>query len=377
MIKQITLKLLALVMAVLFIEIALPTSVHEPSHKYTVSFNDHQSKAEQFRRTLAPPDPSWGGTGALYRARKENDLHLEFNAKVSAQLEQGLPSSYYVLDLSQIVTKYDQGYINACVAYSDATAKSIEDYLDVGQWNKYDALEIYYACGGDNIHGINTDQSLNFIRSLGCLEIGSSRRWTIENYLFAPESSVQWRNTLAAALMTTGPCVVATLLPSQFGWDSNTTLTSAYHQMCLVGYEGLGDDDYAVFLNTWGWYFGNNGFVRLKWSMLESGGSFQNGFVYAYAMIDTDDGDFIPPPPPPPPVPVKPIITKVRYKNNRKIVVTGVFDADATLFLDGVETSAAQESGWFALKAKNLTGTHTVKVVNDNGQSVEQQFIAD
>jgi hypothetical protein len=218
---------------------------------------------------------------------------------VIAAVSDGLPSSFYVVPPAQIPYVYNQGQEGACVAYSICGAKSIEDFTDVGSWNRYDAEELYHACGGTGQNGISTDQALTRVRDVGCLVDGGVR-WPIASYLFAPESAGAWRETLAGALIATGPCVVATLLPQTFGWDSaGAPVSSEYHQMVLLGYEGLGNSDNAVFLNSWGPLWGNRGFARLSWSYLEGGG-FQNGYVYGYQMVDVKEGAPVPPPPPGP-----------------------------------------------------------------------------
>lgn len=226
------------------------------------------------------------GTGALFRFRGIKDFHLEHEPGVSAQLQTVLPSPFNVLPLEKIETKYDQGALSACTFASEATAKSIQDFGDLGRWQIYDWLEAYHYLGGTGPNGLPTDATLAYCRDTGLLLVGSQSRWPIESYLFAPEVPGEWRRTLAAALVATGPCVIATLLPSSFGWDSNTEIpvNPGYHQMCLIGYDGLGDNDHAIFLNSWGSYMGRKG------------NNFQNGFCYGYQM--TDHHEAIAPPPP-------------------------------------------------------------------------------
>jgi hypothetical protein len=246
----------------------------------------------EFLLNLAPPDPTWPGTGALFRKRQVTDFQLQHEPGVVEALAAGVPASFMVLELADIAVRYDQDGEGACVAYSIAGAKSIEDFQDSGVWRKYDAEELYRACGGTGPNGIPTDQALAYVKSVGCLFEG--KRWPIASYLFAPEAPSAWRQTLAASLVANGPAVVATLLPATFGWDSNEVLTSGYHQLCLIGYDGLGDSDHAVFLNSWP---APRVFVRLSWGYLERG-NFQNGYVYGYQMVDVREG------PAPVPIPV-------------------------------------------------------------------------
>lgn len=240
-------------------------------------------------------DTTQRATGAIFREPGIKDFRLERLPGVGEAMAD-LPVSFLVMPLDQIKIRYDQGPVPRCVASSECTAKAIEDFGDVGQWNQYDDIELYLASGGNGSTGISTDTALAYARDTGLLE-PSGRRWKIAAYAFAPQNANEWRQTLAAALVSSGPCVIATQLPSMFGWSSNEVLTGAYHQMCLVGYEGLRDDDYAVFLNSWGSRFGNNGFVRLKWGYLE-GGNFQSNYTYGYKLVDVKD--FVTPTPPQP-----------------------------------------------------------------------------
>jgi len=245
---------------------------------------------------LLPPDPNHQ-FGALYRAPDPRDWHLEREVRVAAQLAVGIPERFMVMPIEDVRVIYSQNG-PSCVSNSICGAKSIEDFKDLGAWQKYDADQLYKACGGDGINGIFADTALHYTRDIGCLEPTTGQRFKIDSYYFAPQSREDWRETLAAALVATGPCVVAMLVPSMFGWDSNESMTSGYHQMCLVGYEGLGDNDYAIFLNSWG-LSGNKGFYRLRWRYLE-GNSFQSNHVYGYKLVDADDPNSIPDPPPDP-----------------------------------------------------------------------------
>lgn len=239
------------------------------------------------------------GTGALYREPDARDWQLILLPEVQAALPE-LPGSFMVLPMAAVQVKYNQGARPSCVSESECGAKSIEDFQDTSIWNRYDATELYRACGGNGMNGIFTDAALRYAVGTGLLVAGSQRRFKLASYLFAPQVAGDFRRTLAAALVASGPCVVAMLLPSIFGWNSGESPTSGYHQMCLVGYEGLGDGDYAVFLNSWGEGWGNQGFCRIAWRYLEMNGNFQNRYVYAYRMVDFIDKGTIPVPTPPP-----------------------------------------------------------------------------
>jgi len=257
---------------------------------------------------LAQLDPNWGGTGALFRDSDLRDWHLELEPNTAEVLAESPPPSCIVVDAEMteesisaaIGVAYDQDGEGACVAYSSGGAKSIEDFKDERLWRMYDAEALYRACGGTGQNGISTDRALRYIRDYGLVEPATGFIRKIQGYAFAPQVANAWRLTLASALVANGPCVVAMLLPSVLGWDSNEIATSGYHQLCFIAYDGLGDNDHAIFLNSWGRYLR---IIRVKWHFLE-GGNFQSRHVYGYQLIDVID--FIAPPPPPPPPPPDP-----------------------------------------------------------------------
>lgn len=331
--------------------------------------NEAIIQAAEFRERLTEPDPAWK-TGALFRVDDPRDQQLQFLPQVQEQRTAGLPPSFVSMPIEEIKTVYLQSN-PSCVTNSICGAKSIEDYLDVKSWNLYNAEQMYFDCGGDGQNGIYADRALGYTRDLGALETATGRRWKIGSYMFAPRNAGQWRETLAAALISTGPCVIATLLPSTFGWDSNEEMTSAYHQMCLIGYDSLEDDGYALMLNSWGKGHGRGGFVRLRWRYLE-GNDFQSGHVYGYKMVDLTD--WVPPDPepkpiPPAPDPVKPpALLKASYKQNgKKLVLVGDnFAQSAMVFVDGKRTLARwNDSGWMVAKKLSMSpGPHVVDVKN-------------
>ena len=254
---------------------------------------------------LAPVDPNWQATGALFRPPQPTDFRLELLEENILAREAGLPQSFLFMPMEQVPgqIKINQGSVPKCVASSTAIDKSLQEFKDIGQWQRYDDDEVYRAAGGNGSNGVDTQRVLDLTREPGLRVVGTERRYKIASYMFAPQSPRLFRETLCAAVMTTGPCVVATLLPQSFGWTSSGQKTNGYHQMELFGWEGLEDTGWAVFLNTWGESFGNRGFVRLPWGYLEEGGSFQGRYVYAYTIADFRDNDTIPPVPTPDPTP--------------------------------------------------------------------------
>lgn len=315
------------------------------------------------------------GTGAIFRPSDIRDWHLERLPGVQAALAD-LPSSFSVLPMDQIRI-YDQGSENSCVAFSGATCKSIEDFQESKRWNVYDADELYHACGGpaDGSRGINTDTALAYTRDVGYLDIESKQRFKIAGYAFAPPITGEWRRTIAAALVATGPCVIATLLPQSFGWDSSGPSGGDYHQMGVSAYEGLGDNDNVLLPNTWGRFSGRNGFFRLTWGYLE-GNNFQNGYCYGAKLIDAKD--LILPPPPPPPI--VPIIKSVKVrKSGKNLIVVGTFSADVMIRIDkAVAAPNVVEINWLRLTGLHLSrGAHQIALFDGATASAPYTFIVE
>lgn len=322
---------------------------------------------DSYLDNLAQPDPNWQGMGAVYREDDPRDNHLEFLPQVIEALP-NLPPSYMAVEPGTMPFIYDQDGEGACCPNSICGAKTVEEFADIGKWNHYDAHQMYTDLGGTGPNGIAADPALRYARDLGCRNMADDKRFKIGSYMFAPRNRNEWRNTLAAALVSTGPCVVALLVPTVFGWRSGDVKTSGYHQMALVGYEGLGDNDYAVFLNSWSAAWGNQGFCGIKWGYLEDGGDFQNKYVYGYKMVDVKD--WVPPPPPPPPPNVPPVIGGVTQKSRKKFIVTGVgFDPEAILYMDGNLTGFPEDNGRFAYRGRLNIGPHAAIVTNPNGMA--------
>lgn len=251
---------------------------------------------------IITPDPNalydGHGTGALFREPSPADWDLSRLPEVREAVAAGLPDSFSLRDFSHGI--YDQGALGACVDFSTAGAKSVEDQIDLGVWQTYDAMESWRNHGSTPAA---TTTVLGWARDTGFAVVGTQRRYKIASYMFAPQVAGQWRQTLCAALMASGPCLVATLLPDDLGWNSSGPFNqSRYHQMIHMAWEGLGDNDWAVFQNSWGPNFGDRGFVRLRWGFLESQ-NFQNRYAYGFQVADFIDGHVVPPPPPPPPPP--------------------------------------------------------------------------
>lgn len=262
-------------------------------------------------------------TGAIHRPPDSRDWQLLYLPEVVQRLSVGLPQQFYVTPMEEVPehVKLNQGPVPKCVASSSCIAKSVQEWFDLRRWQAYNDDELYRACGGTGSTGIYTDAALQYARDTGLLLADGSRRYKIASYMFAPKQYRLFRETLAAALIETGPCVIALQLPVAFGWNSGEGLQGpqSYHQMELHGYEGLEDNDWAVFLNSWGSGFGQRGFVRVRWNSIETNGSFQGGYGYGYKLADfVDEGTQPDPQPDPDPQP-----QPEPQPQPRPIVVTG------------------------------------------------------
>jgi len=332
---------------------------------------------------LAPVDPSWQSTGAMPRPLGVQDWHMEAIPKVASLLSTPslIPSSFdsWVSEKEWPII-YNQDGIPACVAHSEATIKSAEDWLESSRKELpiYDAMELHYASGGTATEGTYTDPSLRIVRDVGLLDTKTQRRRRIEGYAFAPRNPEQFRLTIAAALATTGGLVMAMLLPRNFTRHSSGDMTSGYHQVGITGYTGLRDDDEVFGPNSWGDWFGEKGFYGVTWRHIFQL-NFQdvNGFQHAYAYTMIDAKDFIKPPIPEPLPTDIPDIKVVEYIG-KKLYVRGVnFHSEAELLLNEIDTNVMSQGGTkFVYKKKKMKGSYSVTVVNPkNVQSKPFGFV--
>lgn len=251
----------------------------------------------------------WGwGTGALALPFDPGDYHAHRIPGVAAALAQPLPDAADLLDY--LKGSYNQGALPACAAFAPAVMKSVQDEIEHGGWNEYDALECYHACGGNDREGIDPRRALAYLRDKGLRLRGGTARYRIGSYAFVSQDA-RFVPTLKAAIVAKQPCVVAVRLPTQFGWDSSGDPTDAYHELTYLGF----DPEWALFANTWGPRYGKNGLVRLRWSYLTDNG-FQRGDCRAYTCIDAVDEGLAPhadPAPAPAPLPPAPPLAVCAY----------------------------------------------------------------
>ncbi len=184
-------------------------------------------------------------------------------------------------------TVYDQGGAESCVAYSIAGMQSIFEQILRSQTIKFDADELYHAVGGSGSSGVSAPDALWWDESTGLQDIATGQRYKIKAFAFADPTSDAGIATIKTAISANCPCVLALLLPSDFAdqvngsGDCNGTVTSDYHQVCVIGYT----EDRVIFLNSYGDTWGNKGIGTIPWSFLKDPA--QSGSVFAYTISDT------------------------------------------------------------------------------------------
>src|SRR5438132_1560544 len=109
----------------------------------------------QFLSQLAPPDPSWGPTGATPLSVDPRDHDIRSLPGVSEVLEAGVPDS---VDLTRFITGpvLNQGQVGACVAASTAHLGSIDDVIETGTWPIIDWEAMYRRAGGLGSNGVDS-----------------------------------------------------------------------------------------------------------------------------------------------------------------------------------------------------------------------------
>jgi hypothetical protein len=262
------------------------------------------------------------GTGAIFRPPDSRDFLLEQDAEVKEFLMAPGQIPFNYDGRSKIKEIPNQGGTPACVAFSTATGMSSENLDDFGgEWIRFDQMRIYTEAGGSGSAGVPTSTVLGNGVSKGYPVQGTTQRLKIAAYAFAPKEPAAWIETCKAALLANKFVVIATLLPTQFGWNSNTTLAGvgSYHQLLHVGWD---EEGYFIFANSWGREWGLAGFGRIHTSVL-TGGSFQGGYCYAYSAVDIDEAIVPKPPPiPDPPPPSDLVVTgRVTGSNTNALAV--------------------------------------------------------
>src|SRR5437868_6431746 len=229
------------------------------------------------------------GLGSIPVEPDARDWSALLSPGIAQQLHAGAPTAVPDLSEGKVLGLYDQDGEGACVAYSESGLTSLDEALNGRLWVWLDAEQFYHRNGGTGQNGIDTRSSLEDAKNNGIIRKDGQGVVRIENYLWVPKTPGLFKDTIMAALALGKPCVVATLLPTNFGWDSSGPPNpQAYHQVVIVG----GDDTWAYILNSWGPNWGRQGRGRLLWSFLDVA----RWDVYAYLV----NGIGVMPPPPPP-----------------------------------------------------------------------------
>jgi hypothetical protein len=317
---------------------------------------------DEFLDSLLPPDPNWQATGAIFRPQDERDHLLERLPEIVEARAAGLPRSFSRAEQMRIV--YNQGSIPKCVSSSACTVKTMQEVGDIGRTLAYDDDELYRAAGGNGTNGVPTTTVMNLARSPGILVRGTQKRYQYASFAFAPQVAQEFRQIIAAAIMTNGPVQIAVLLPSSFGWDSNTSPTRAYHAVAGIGWDGLDDDGWLEIGNSWGSEWGQGGRGRLKWGYIE-GGNFLNRYNYGVQILDFRDGSVVPPPPPPPPPPADKAAAVAKLVNQARSA-----QGLAPLAIDPVLMQAAQGH------SANMAGANFYSHVSPDGKGPRERLTA-
>jgi Papain family cysteine protease len=227
--------------------------------------------------------PEEYGLGALPLNPDTRLRHMMSLSIVRAAAAAPIPAA---ADLSAFVKDcYNQGQEDSCVAYSCAGMMSVFEDQRSSNWIKLNAEECYVACGGSGQNGISTKDALDWIEQKGFGDSNDQKRYQVATYAFTDPRTVDGWNTLRAALAADLPCVIALLLPSDFGAQfgasgdcGSTTITNAYHQVCAIGYT----NDRLNILNSWGPTWGNQGMGSILLAAIQA--PQQQNYAYAYTV---------------------------------------------------------------------------------------------
>jgi hypothetical protein len=260
-----------------------------------------------FLKTLALPQPSWGGRGCLKIIPYPGDFDIRSIPKVAARIKAGIPDS---ADLTHLIQGpiYNQGGEGACVAFSTAGLCSMDDVTETGKWQTMDAEQMYHSAGGTGQNGVDSRLVLQQATDNGVPILGGGgSAKLLKSYAFVPQQPGVFRDAIKAAIAAGLPVTLALLLPSDWGWQSgHGSRTSGYHQVCGVGYTA---DGYLICLNSWGAQWCHNGVGSVLFDYLEAD-TLQNQYCYSYTVTTLDIPNPTPVPIPTPiPVPVPTPVT--------------------------------------------------------------------
>lgn len=241
-------------------------------------------------------------TGLLWRPPDPRNYDMSKIESVQQMLAVGFPDSDEHLKehCSHI---YDQGPTPSCTTHFTAGMMTCNEHIERhGETLVFDAMGLFNETGAPNV-GRYTGDILKITQDRGILRVGTSKRYRIGSYAFAPTTSVDmWVSTIKAAVAAGHMCGLALLLPSSFGWESSGSIVqNSYHQVGIVGYR----PDAFLILNSWSANWGRGGFGWVPISFLVQSG-YQSGYVFSHTILDAIDDDLAPNPPEPPQPPQPP-----------------------------------------------------------------------
>ena len=180
----------------------------------------------EFLKTLEPPPVGWGGTGATPLNPDPRDFDIRTLPGVAQALAAGVPAS---VDLTGFLRGeiLNQGSSGACVAFSTAHLCAMDTVIEGQSWPIINAPLMYSRAGGTGSNGVDTRLVLNQTVDDGAPLTAGGAIHPIKSYAFVPQQAGVFTETIKAALAAGYPCVLALLLPADFGWRSgNAAVTS-------------------------------------------------------------------------------------------------------------------------------------------------------
>src|SRR6266536_1588075 len=231
-----------------------------------------------------PDQPTYDGysTGALYRPPDPRNFLMSCIPDVQAQLAVGYPDTDEHLR-EHCPHIYDQNGTPACTTHFTAGMMTCNEHIErKGETLIFDAMGLFNETGPPNV-GRYTGDILKRAQDVGVVRVGTTKRYRIGSYAFAPTSSVQdWVDTMKAAVAAGHICGLALLLPSNFGWESSgSILPNSYHEVAVVGYR----PDAFLILNSWSANWGRGGFGWVPISFLVQS-NWQNGYTFSHTILD-------------------------------------------------------------------------------------------
>lgn len=299
-------------------------------------------------------------------------------------LDAQLPAA---VDLSQEIDwVYDQGALGSCVGNAAATIFRFTDNKQGGLNIKPSRLQIYYDAR--KLEGWQDWDSGAFIRdalkTLGAKGVSSEDTWPYDINKFAqqppPEVYVEAEkhqsltymrvdhnlSAMKSCLAAGYPIIIGFTVYSNFfdadddgvaNMPSGSVLGG--HAVAIVGYDNAANRFKCA--NSWGEGWGNKGFFTIPYAYLTS--SNLSDDLWTIRMVEEETA----PPPPPPNPDDEPVILRIRQKTPTKVVVIGLFDPDATLFIDGTARDVGVSQERFVIK-RLPAGIHEFMVESATGK---------